>query len=170
MSLESAFFVSQIIAAAALVASLLFVGFEIRHATRATRAQINQNIASGWFSVGPLIADSSRLFVTGIRADEQAFAALSDEQKLGFGSVLFVYFKHYENMFLQHQEGFIHTEDWNAWMTHLFLFWHTPGVQVWWRMRRGVFSPGFRHYLETSPQATTPPPADLLTTYGQSAK
>lgn len=166
MTLEAAFFVSQIIAAAAVVASLLFVGFEIRHGTRATRAQINQNIASGWFSVGPLIADSSRLFATGIRADERAFAAMSDEEKLSFGSALFVYFKHYENMYLQHQEGFIRTEDWQAWMTHMFLYWHMPGVQVWWRMRRGVFSPRFRQYIEAA-AAATPPAAELLAVYGE---
>jgi hypothetical protein len=151
MSLEQIYYLSQTAAAVAVVASLLFVGFQIRHGTRATRAQIHQNIAAGWFSVGPLIADNSRVFAAGLQADEAKFAAFSDADKLAFLSVAFAYFKHYENMFLQHQEGFVSSEDWNAWATHMFMYWRMPGVQMWWRMRGSAFAPGFRRFLESSP-------------------
>jgi hypothetical protein len=150
MSLEQIFYVSQTVAALAVVASLLFVGFQIRHSTRATRAQIHQNIAAGWFSVGPLIADNSGVFAAGLQADEAKFAAFSDADKLVFLTVAFAYFKHYENMFLQHQEGFLNTEDWNAWTTHMLMYWRMPGVQMWWRLRRMAFAPGFRQFLESS--------------------
>ena len=149
MSLEQIFYVSQTAAAVAVVASLLFVGFQIRHGKR---AQIHQNIASGWFSVGPMIAANSRVFAAGLRADEAQFVALSDPDKLAFLAVLFVYFKHYENMSLQHLEGFVSTEDWNAWITHMFMYWRMPGVQVWWRLRRTAFAPDFRRFLESSAQ------------------
>jgi hypothetical protein len=153
MSLEQIFYVSQTAAALAVVASLLFVGFQIRHGTRATRAQIHQNIASGWFSVGPLIAANRQVFAAGIRADEARFAALPDDDKIALMAMLFVYFKHYENMYLQYREGFVSAEDWNAWSSHMFMYWRMPGVQVWWRLRRLGFAPEFRKFLETS----TPP-------------
>ena len=166
MSLEQIYFVSQTAAAVAVVASLLFVGFQIRHGTRATRAQIHQNIASGWFSVGPLIAANSKVFAAGIRADEARFAALSDEDKLTFMSIVFVYFKHYENMYMQHLEGFVSSADWSAWITHIFMYWRMPGVQLWWRLRRTAFAPDFRRFLETSPLPAMTSMEDLFAAHG----
>jgi len=107
MALEQIFFLSQILAAIAVVASLLFVGFELRHGTRATRAQIHQNITLGWLSVGPMIAENSRIFAAGIAADETAFKAMPNEEKLAFLAIAFAFFKHYENMYEQQKEGFI---------------------------------------------------------------
>ena len=167
MSLEHVFFVSQIAAAVAVVASLLFVGFQMKHGTRATRAQIHQNIASGWFSVGPLIAVHSRTCAAGVKADEHAFAALPDDDKLAFMSVMFVFFKHYENMYLQYSEGFIRGEDWNAWVTHMFMYWRLPGVQIWWRLRRAAFAPDFRRFLETSSPPAMISMADLFAHTGE---
>ena len=152
MTLEQVFFVSQILAAIAIVASLLFVGFELRHGTRATRAQIHQNITLGWLSVGPMIADNSRIFAAGIAADETAFKAMPNEEKLAFLAIAFAFFKHYENMYEQQKEGFIRAEDWEAWARHMFMYWRMPGVQVWWRYRGAAFAPDFRRFLETSPQ------------------
>lgn len=167
MPLEHIFFVSQIVAAVAVVASLMFVGFQMKHGTRATRAQIHQNIASGWFTVGPLIATHTRVVAAGVRVDEAGFAALPDEDKLAFMSVMFVFFKHYENMYLQHSEGFIRSEDWNAWATHMLMYWRLPGVQVWWRLRHPAFAPEFRRFLETSSQPAMTSMSELFSSPGQ---
>ena len=66
-------------------------------------------------------------------------------------ATIFVFFKHYENMYLQHKEGFIREKDWNAWVNHMYLYWRTPGVQMWWKERRGAFSPDFCSFIEQSP-------------------
>jgi hypothetical protein len=154
LSLEHIYFLTQIVSAAAIVLSLVFVGYQLRESARATRAQIHQNIAAGWQSVGPLLTDNAAVFAEGISATEQSFAAMTNADKLTFMSTIFVFFKHYENMFVQHREGVIDSEDWDAWVTHIFMYWHMPGVQIWWRMRRETFAPSFRHFLESSQRPT----------------
>src|SRR5690348_1609235 len=110
MTLEQVFFVTQIVAAAAVVLSLIFVGYQMRESAHATRAQIHQNIATGWQSIGPLLADNAAVFAQGIAADEQSFAAMSNADKMTFMSIIFVFFKHYENMFVQQREGVVQPE------------------------------------------------------------
>lgn len=162
MSLEEVFYVSQIVAAIAVVASLLFVGFEVRHGTRATRAQIHQNITLGWLAIGPVIADHARVFATGIAADEAAFDAMPTEDKMTFLSIAFAFFKHYENMYEQQKAGFLGVEDWNAWARHMLMYWRMPGMQVWWRLRRDAFAPDFCRFLETSPQPPLPTTVEVF--------
>ena len=162
MSLEQIYYVSQTAAAVAVVASLLFVGFQIRHGTRATRAQIHQNITLGWLALGPMISRNAGTFAAGLAADEATFTAMRNEDKMTFLSIMFAFFKHYENMYEQYQEGFLRSEDWNAWVTHMFMYWRMPGVQLWWRFRREAFAPGFRRFIETSAQSPMPSTVEIF--------
>ena len=162
MSLEEIFYVSQTVAAVAIVASLIFVGLQIRHSSRTTRAQIHQNVTLGWLALGPMISENADTFAAGIAANGATFAAMSNKDKLAFMSVIFAFFKHYENMYEQYQEGFIRSEDWNAWVKHMFMYWRMPGVQLWWRFRRDAFAPGFRRFIETSTQPPMPSTVEIF--------
>jgi len=163
MSLEEMNLVSGIIASAAVVASLVFVGFQLRQNTRATRSQIHQNIMAGWLGVGPMVTSNAKAFAAGIASNEKTFRDLPDEDKLSYMATIFVFFKHYENMYLQHKEGFVRDQDWNAWTNHMFLYWRMSGVQLWWKDRRDAFSPEFRRFIETSPESSMPSQTDLFT-------
>ena len=93
---------------------------------------------------------------------EATFTAMSNQDKLTFLSITFAFFKHYENMYEQYREGFIRSEDWNAWVKHMFMYWRMPGVQVWWRFRREAFAPGFRQFIETSAQPPMPSTVEIF--------
>ena len=147
----------------AVLVSLIFVGVQVMQNTRAIRAQIHQNIMDGWIGIGTIVASHARAFAEGIASDESTFAAVSDADKLTYMSTIFALFKHYENMFLQYKEGFIRGEDWNAWVRHMFMYWHMPGVQLWWTARREAFSPDFRRFIETSPEPSMPSQVDVFT-------
>ena len=41
-------------------------------------------------------------------------------------------------------------ETWNSWSEHIRMYFHEPGVQAWWSLRKATFVPGFRDYLESS--------------------
>jgi hypothetical protein len=61
MSLEQSFYLTQSIAAMAVLGSLVSVGFEIRQISREARAQTKQHIATRWFEVGKMIAALHRV-------------------------------------------------------------------------------------------------------------
>ena len=147
----------------AVLVSLVFVGVQVMQNTRAIRAQIHQNITDGWIGIGTIIAEHAQPFARGIAADEQAFNAMPDADKLVYMSSIFAFFKHYENMYLQHREGFVRDADWNAWVGHMFMYWRMPGVQMWWKARREAFSPEFRNFIESSPHPAMRSQVDVFT-------
>jgi hypothetical protein len=163
MTLSDMASIGSLASGLAVLVSLLFVGVQIMQNTRAIRAQIHQNVTDGWIGVGGVIADHAAPFALGLAADESSFAAMSDTDKLTYMSTVFMFFKHYENMYLQHREGFIRDEDWNAWVKHMFMYWRMPGVQLWWKARADAFAPEFRRFIETSPQPAMPSQVDVFT-------
>jgi hypothetical protein len=52
VTLETVALLSQVAAAAAVFASLIFVGLQMREQANATRAQTEQAIASNWLAMG----------------------------------------------------------------------------------------------------------------------
>jgi hypothetical protein len=89
MSLEQIFYLTQSIAAVAVLASLVFVGLQIRLNSREARAQTEQHIASSWFEMGKMIADHPAAFGAGLRSRDCTFSDLSEEDRLVFVSILF---------------------------------------------------------------------------------
>ncbi len=164
MTLEQWSSLSQIVAAAGVLASLLFVGFQIRQNTLAMIAQSQQHIATSWFTMGQLVADHAPAFGAGLRSKDPAFADLKDEDRLRFVSIIFALFKHYENIFRQFQGGRVEADVWAAWSFHMKMYFHQSGVQSWWRMRKEAFAPSFRAFLESSETPTVPSPAKLMET------
>ena len=63
-------------------------------------------------------------------------------------TAVFALFKHYENMYLQFQKGRIRKAEWEPWSNHAQMYFHQPGVQSWWQLRKSAFSPVFRAFLD----------------------
>lgn len=150
-----------------VLVSLIYLSLQIRQNTRAVRSQIHQHIADSWFSVGAILSDHSREFTVGLKADEKTFAAMPDDEKFAFLACIFAFFKHFENMYLQYQEGLIARENWDAWTSQMFMYWHMPAVQNWWKSRRLTFSPEFRRFIEESPESSMPSTLDLFARAGE---
>lgn len=162
MTLEQFYLLTQIAAGLAVAASLIFVGVQIRQATQTARAQIHQNITSGWLSIVPMVSDNVAVFSAGLAASEEEFAKFSNADKMVFIGVIFGFFKHYENMYFQYQCGHIKKATWDAWSTHMFLYFRQPGVQVWWKLRRHAFAPEFRAFLESARPVDAPTAVELF--------
>jgi hypothetical protein len=100
--------------------------------------------------VAESITAHAATFAKGIAATPESFAALSDEEKLIYFSVIFGFFKHFENMHSQYERGFMARDSWAAWSEHILMYYNQPGVKLWWNMRGRAFFPSFRAFLEFS--------------------
>ena len=163
MSLEDWSAIAQIASGIAVIASLIFVGIQIRQNTLATRAQIRENIMSDWTSMGQLLMTNPRVFAIGLSGSDDDYNSLSDTDKITFMTQALVIFKHYENMFLQYDAGFLSKENWDAWSTHAVMYFNQRGIQNWWRARRIAFTPKFREFLETAGPSQMVTQAELFT-------
>lgn len=167
MTLETLAVFSQVAAAAAVFASLVFVGLQIREQANATRAQTEQAVAANWLIIAEVIGSTSVAVAAGCLSTSETFAELDDAGRLEFFSTMFGFFKHYENIYLQFRRGRISAEEWEPCSTHVVMFLHQPGVQTWWGLRKNVLSPAFRDFLEHSAAPDAPSLAALRKPVGK---
>jgi hypothetical protein len=151
MTLEDLANLSDVIAGVGVIASLIFVGIQMRQSTIAIKAQIYENMTSGYLSFASVIMPYAKVFSKGISANNDDFNAFSSEEKLIYFSTIFCLFKHFENMHSQYLNGLIDKETWDAWSEHIRMYFHLPGVrEVWWPKRKMSFIKSFRIFLDKS--------------------
>src|SRR5215472_9389222 len=156
MSLSDLASLGSFVSGLAVLVSVVYLATQVRQGHRASRAQIHQNIVGGWCNICDLVATNSTAFTVGLTSSEKEFAAMSDAGKAEFMAVIFAQFKHYENSYLQFQEGFVRKEDWEAWANMAFMYFRTPGARHWWTLRRAAFSPSFVRFIEESHESSLP--------------
>jgi hypothetical protein len=162
MTLEQLSIVFQLIGTLGVIASLIFVGAQVRQNTKTTRVQVQENMTSCYISVAQLLIDNAEVFTRGIAATRESFALFSDAEKMIYFSAIFSIFKHFENIHSQRQRGFIDHESWAAWSEHILMYFNQRGVKMWWELRRGSFNPQFRTFLESSPAPEVPTFVNLM--------
>lgn len=161
ISLEDVALLSQVAGAIAVFASLIFVGLQIREQANATSAQTEQAIASNWMALAQVIGGNAEAFTAGLASTNATFADLNDADRMRFLSAMFALFKHYENMYLQFEKGRIDEAQWDPWSNHVKMYFHQPGVQMWWSLRESAFSLVFREFLDHSVPPSEFSPAAL---------
>ncbi len=153
MTLQEIANFGEILGAAGVIASLVFVGWQIKTNTKTARMRMHEQITHTFLSFLNTVVSDPDAFVAGLRSTNSNFSELSDGQKLFFFATMLGLFKHFELVYLQHTQGVMDQETWDAWSEHIRMYYHQPGAQAWWSLRKTVFVPGFRDYLESSKPA-----------------
>ena len=157
MNLEHASLVAQIVSAAAVIASLIFVGFQLRQATAAIRASSSQAHSGLYTDLVQCIidnADFAGIWSIGL-ADPKR---LTEEEWVRFVAYASALFRLYESSWVQWQRGRLEKEHWHTIEQQAVCFGSLPGLKAAWQIRGGWFSPAFRAWFE-SLQALDPPDA-----------
>lgn len=156
MSLEQASYLSQVIAAVAILASLLFVGVQIRQNTRSQKMVAVSSLATAIAAINVPAMESPALGEALSIATHDWHSA-SREQRIVAHFFLFSFFKVSESVWYQHKVGVFDDEQWIGWETLLRVYYHSEGVRNgWWPHRRNAYSPEFQAYL-----ARTDKPANI---------
>jgi hypothetical protein len=131
-----------------VIASLIFVGFEVRQNTAAVRGATYQSIADASLEQVRWFADNERLLEFRARVEQGALEAdFTREENLLQGADYVMTIRRIENIFVQVREGLVEEEailrfrpSEGYFASPYFLeFWSTWGPQV---------EPGFRVYFE----------------------
>ena len=150
MTLQEIANIGEILGAAGVIASLIFVGWQIKTNTRTTRLRMHEQVTQTYMSFLNSVLIDPEAFATGLRSTDTDFAGLSDGQKMFFFGAMLGLFKHFELMYAQHAQGVMDQKTWDSWSEHIRMYFHQPGAQAWWSLRRSTFVPGFQNYLESS--------------------
>jgi hypothetical protein len=139
--------ISQTLGSAAVVASLIFVGVQLRQNTKATRASSHHAVSEALNRVNLLWArnsDAARIWLSGI-SDRRA---LSPEDQWRFDSMMRAYLHVCETMYTQAELGAGDAGIVIAEENGIKNVFSSDGVKAWWGENPFGFSPAFRGYVE----------------------
>ena len=162
MTLEEIYYISQIAAAIAIFASLIFVGIQLRQNTRAVLVSTSQAHFTMWTSAAaPLVenADMARIYLQAL----SDFDGLTDQDRLRFVVFTGDVFRFYESSRLQWRRGQLDAELWHSVEVNIRAFATQPGIQGFWKIRKHWHSPEFINWFESLPSEVQSP------IYGQGA-
>ena len=161
MSLETINSVAQIVAAAGVVASLFYLAAQIRQNTKSQRSVVVDSLTSSLIALlEPQAADPN--LTLSLAAAVENWQGASEEDRSRAVATLLALFKLFENAWFQKRQGTLDREQWEGWDLYIRVYFHRPGVQVWWAGRRGMFAVGFRNYVESTQPVTGVTPLSQL--------
>lgn len=146
MSLELIATVSSIIASLAVIASLVFVGIQLRQSGLATRmmtAQINTQIMIENF--GRVIDHPD---IAAVFAGEVAPENTPPGLRLRIGNVFAATFRHMEMLHMHQRYGIHEKEMWLASEARLEERIENPVIRSWWEASKQSYAPSFVAYVD----------------------
>ena len=155
MNWEALGSIGEIVGAAGVIVSLLYLAGQVRHNSKQMRhaaAQAVLDKLNGLIGQLAFTAGAGDVWTRGLSGLE---ALQGDEEVVRFSSMLLQAFWAYEEVFHYRQAGVV--EDW-AWIhakAPIDHFMRTPGFQQWWQLRADWFGEEFRAFVdERMPEAT----------------
>lgn len=153
MNLETISAVAQIVAAIGVVASLFYLAVQIRQNTRSQKSIVVDSLTRSLIALlGPQAGDPEQLRAFAEAAEDWHGASETDRTRCV--SIFFTTFKLFENAWFQQRQATLDRDQWESWDLHIRVYYHRPGIKTWWSSRRGLFSAGFRRYLEATEPIT----------------
>jgi hypothetical protein len=142
MTLEEIFYASQIIAAAALVGSLIYLALQTRQAARNQRAMMHANREQAVEDISLKIGDPT----FGVIWRDAVYASLDMDILAAHQFAWFAraHLNRFQEHFLGWREGLIGDERWNTTRGHLQMMLSYPGYRAFYRMWRSGANPEFR--------------------------
>ena len=137
------------IGALGVILSVVFLAFQIKKNTQTVRANYYDSLNDTNVEfLRQLIENKElgKLFEKGTNS----WNTLDEDDKRTSNYLFIQLFRHYENMYYQNKMEVFEAWLWNSHKNTLVSYFHHPGIQEWWKIRRQTFSGEFRLFLESS--------------------
>jgi len=138
--------IGQVVGAAAVVISLIYLAHEVRSTARATRLESMRSLSDAINQFFRTIAQDAELadfFYRGMHD----FGANKGGNLLRFSALVDYMFRIYEDMYYQHLEGRLDPRVWRGFEAIMRDMNAYPGIQAWWGSRSHWFSDQFRKFV-----------------------
>ena len=157
MNLEQFSQVGEVIAAIAVVVSLVYLAIQLRQNTEQMRSQAF-DLVTGQRTrfLRPLVdnGELSRIVTRGLGAVER----LDASEYFRFGMYLYGLFVDLELGFKKWRAGQLGEEEWRAWEAAVLWWLRTPGAAAWWKTAPTGFTPTFITYIDGLMEQPDPEP------------
>jgi integrase len=148
MSFSDLSAVGSFVSGLAVLASLIFVGFQLKQNTEAVRAAASQAHSQNWQQITlPVIesADFARIWRLGL----EDIGCLTDDECVRFYAFAGAILRFFEGARLQWRHGQLDEEHWHNVEKTAIDFAATAGFKAYWSSRRHWLSPEFQKWYES---------------------
>jgi hypothetical protein len=147
VTLEDTYYVSQIVAVFGVIASLIFVGVQIRQNTKALKATSHHAITDSFNAINTLVLSDPKV----ARILRIAMAGSDDldaDERMSADYLLLPYFRIFETLYYQYKNGTLDKKLFDAKVKTQRWAVAFPGVQCWWAANPMGLSTEFRAFID----------------------
>jgi hypothetical protein len=148
MSLSDLAAIGSFVSGVAVLASLIFVGFQLRQNTQAVRAAASQAHSQNWQQITMSVVESgefARIWRLGLADIE----CLTDDERVRFYAFAGATLRFFEGARLQWRHGQLDNEHWHNVEKTATDFAATSGYKAYWAVRHHWLSPPFQQWYES---------------------
>lgn len=147
MQLENIALIADIIQAVAVVATLIFVGVQVRYRTRIARMTAAQNSAQLLAQNLGRVTDSPDLaeLLSGGRGDLEDF---TDAERLRVSNFVATGFRHLEVLHAHRRYDIFEEELWQGAAGRLRRMLANPRIRDWWEDSKEIYAASFGHHVD----------------------
>lgn len=151
MTLETIYFISQIVAVVGIFASLIFVGLQIRQNTKAIKATSHHAITDSFNAINNLILSDPKVARTwrlAVMGTTKELEALDEEERISVNFMLLANFRIFETLYYQYRNGTLDKKLFDAELKTLKWAVVQPGFSAWWPNNPISLSDEFRAFID----------------------
>ena len=146
MQLENIALIADIIQAVAVVATLIFVGFQVRYNTRIARMTAAQNSAQLLAQNLGHVTDSPDLAEL-LTDTERPLEDFSAAQRLRLSNFVATGFRHIEVLHAHRRYDIFEEELWQGAAGRLRRMLNNPRIRDWWEDNKDIYAVSFRDHV-----------------------
>jgi len=151
MTLQDLANLGEVIGAIAVIASLIYLAFEIRQNTQAMRRAATQDIHRSLNEQSRCLVESPDLAALFFRASQRP-SELTGEERFRFQMLLTYAFSNFELALEYYREGLLGDEMIEGYLKGIRPLFDNPLVAEWWEAEgQGTFSPQLRDLVAKQP-------------------
>ena len=147
MNWEAIGAVGEMLGAAGVIVTLIYLARQIRLSATATRLSMSHSIASAardWNR--PLLEDPNLAWTFQVGTEDPM--ALDPKERARFIELCFSLLRMFEDAYYQFQNGALDEEVWSGYERLYIAYALAPGFQMYWEQRRETFRPDFRAFID----------------------
>jgi hypothetical protein len=148
MNWEALGAIGEIVAAVAVVVSLIYLAVQIRQNTRWLRASTHHSLTSLTVEMNRVIEENPDMARI-MRVGTQDFQQLTPDERLRFNTNLTSRFRHHENLYYQYRSGMLDEEEFSGFRRRFAWHLRFPGTLGYWRNARDFHSDEFADYVDS---------------------
>ena len=147
MTLEQYYYIAELVAAVALIISLIYVGIQVKLSTKATQAATAQSYVDTMNGYVGLINSSGNLAKV-LHGGANGLDNLQDEEVIQFCAFHDQCFITFEAFYFEWKHGLLVEQLWDTYRHVIVSLLMQPGQQEYWQMRRHWYYDEFQRYVE----------------------